>query len=58
MVFPAKKRYDKKNIVRYTLALNRSTDSELIEKMEAQESRNQYLKDLIRADIEKEKGPQ
>lgn len=60
MTYPAKQRYDKKNVVRVSVAFNRNTEPELIEKVEAQESKNAYIKGLIRSDIEKgkEKGPQ
>ena len=54
MTYPAKKRYDAKNLVRYSLVLNRNTDAELIEHMERQESKNGYLKKLIRDDLQRE----
>ncbi len=54
VTYPAKKRYDKKNVVRISIAFNRNTEPELLAKVEAQENRNAYIKGLIRADIEKE----
>ena len=48
---PAQKRYREKNIVRCTFDLNRATDADLIERIQAQPNRAAYLKSLIRRDI-------
>ena len=46
---------DQKNSRFYGLKLSRNTDRELIEKLEAQESIQAYIKELIRKDIEEER---
>ena len=40
-----------RNEYSYTLTLNRSTDKDIIKKLDSQESVEAYLKDLIRKDI-------
>lgn len=48
------KQYAKENIKRIPLDLNRNTDADIIEHLEnLPESRNRYIKRLIRADIKK-----
>ena len=42
----------KRNGKQYLLQLRKSTDSDIIEKLESQENKNGYLKSLVRADIE------
>jgi len=44
---------DQKNARFFGLKLSRSTDKELIERLEAQENIQEYLKRLIREDIKK-----
>ena len=51
----AKAKYDAKTARYFSLKLNGNTDRELIEKLEAQESIQAYIKDLIRKDIEKDR---
>lgn len=46
---------DQKNSRFYGLKLSRNTDRDLIERLEAQESIQAYIKDLIRKDIEKDR---
>jgi hypothetical protein len=46
---------DQKNSRFYGLKLSRNTDRELIERLEAQESIQAYIKNLIRKDIETHK---
>ena len=41
----------KRNGKQYLLQLRKSTDSDIIEKLESQENKNGYLKSLIRNDI-------
>ena len=41
----------KRNGKQYLLQLRKSTDSDIIEKLESQENKNGYLKTLIRSDI-------
>ena len=51
----AKAKYDAKTARYFSLKLNGNTDRELIERLEAQESIQAYIKDLIRKDIEKDR---
>ena len=46
-------RYNAKASSRYSLKLNRATDAELIQRLEAVSSVNGYLRRLIREDIER-----
>ena len=48
----AVKRYHDRNILHVGINLNRSTEPELVEKVESEENRSGYIKALIRADIE------
>lgn len=49
----AKARYDAKTARYVSLKLNRNTDSDIIDHLEAQESIQAYIKALIREDMEK-----
>lgn len=49
----AKARYDAKTARYVSLKLNRNTDQDLIDHLEAQESIQTYIKSLIRADIKR-----
>lgn len=49
----AKKRWDKENTRFIGLKLNKNTDAELIKKLESVPNRQGYLKELMKADIEK-----
>ena len=51
----ARKAWLKENVRYFSLKLMRSTDEELIAKLEEQESIQGYIKDLIRKDVEREK---
>lgn len=42
----------KRNGKQYLLQLRKSTDADIIEKLDSQENKNGYLKALIRADLE------
>lgn len=48
-------RYIKDNIRRFSLNANRRTEADLIEYLEAQENIQKYLRDLIRADMKKQR---
>ena len=43
----------KRNVKQYIFVLRKARDSDIIEKLESQENKNGYLKNLVRADIEK-----
>ena len=47
-------RYIKDNIRRFVLNVNRHTETDLIEHLEAQKNVQKYIRDLIRADMEKQ----
>lgn len=46
----AQKKYDAKNTVMISIKLNRTTDADIIEKLDKQDSRQGYIKELIRRD--------
>lgn len=45
--------WDRENTKQYKLKLNKNTDADLIAWLDSIENKQSYLKDLIRADIEK-----
>lgn len=55
VVYPSKKRYDTKNVVRVTVAFNRNTDPEATEFIEHKENRGEYIRQLVRDDIARKK---
>lgn len=46
-------RYDRKNRVAVILKLNKKTDCDILEKLAAVPNKQGYIKQLIRADLEK-----
>lgn len=56
VTYPAKKRYDAKNILKVAVGFNRNTEPELVERMEKEPSKATFLKKLVREQIEREKG--
>lgn len=51
--FRKQARYDKKNTKSFSLKLNKGTDADIIEKFEECDNVSQYLKQLVRQDMEK-----
>ena len=51
--YTSQARYNKRYMKRYTLACCTRTEQDIIERVEAQENKNGYIKGLIRADIGK-----
>ena len=49
----ANARYNEKMVKRYNLGFNRATDADVIEQLDKQESKQGYIKGLIRKDIQK-----
>ena len=47
----AQKKYDATNTVMISIKLNRTTDADIIEKLDEQDSRQGYIKELIRKDL-------
>lgn len=48
---PSKTRWDKENTVVVTMKLNKKTDADILEKLESVDSKQGYIKELIRADL-------
>lgn len=46
-------RYQAKNVQRIVMGLNRKTDADILQKLSEVESKQGYIKDLIRKDIAK-----
>ena len=44
-------KYDKENTIRLSLKLNKTTDADILEKLEHVESKQGYIKELIRRDL-------
>ena len=47
----AKEKYDAKATIQYHLKLNKNTDADIIAKLETVESKQGYIKALIRAEL-------
>lgn len=47
-------RWQRENVVRITVKLNKHTDADILDKLETVESKQGYIKALIRADINKQ----
>ena len=56
--YPSNQRYEKANLLKVSVAFNRKTEPDLVEKMEQQQQKASYLKRLVKEDIEREKNPQ
>ena len=52
--YPSNRRYEKENLLKVSVAFNRRTEPDLVERMEQQEQRASYLKRLVKEDIERE----
>lgn len=52
----AKRRWMQENKVHFGLSIMRKTEADILEQLEKQENASRYIKNLIRADIAKEKG--
>lgn len=53
----ASAKYDKSHTTGIYLKLNIETDKDIIEHLNSQKNRQGYIKDLIKADINKQKHP-
>ncbi len=49
----ASEKYDRANTIRISLKLNKTTDAEILAKLDSVESKQGYIKALILADINK-----
>lgn len=52
--YERQERYIKDNIRRFVLNVNRKTEADLMEHLEGQKNVQKYIRDLIRADMEKQ----
>ena len=50
----AQEKYDSENTVQIKMKLNRTTDKDILEKLESVENKQGYIKSLIRADVKGE----
>ena len=53
--YAAQQRYDAANTTRVALKLNTKTDADILAWLDAQDSKQGYIKSLIRADMAKRK---
>lgn len=51
----AKERYDARTAVHISLKLNKGTDADVLRRLEEVSSKQGYIKELIRADLAKDK---
>lgn len=51
--YEAIEKYQKENIRRFVLKLNKKTDADLIKHLDKKKNRQGYLKELIKNDMEK-----
>lgn len=56
--YPANQRYERDNLLKVSVAFNRKTEPELVERVEQEESKAGYLKRLVKEDIEREGNAQ
>lgn len=50
----ANKRYDDNNTVQFKMKLNKNTDKDILERLDNVESKQAYIKRLIREDMHRE----
>lgn len=55
MRYPAQDRYDAKNLLRVSVAFNRKTEPEITARIEQEENKAKFIKQLVREQIEREK---
>lgn len=53
-LYQAQRRYRKSHTKQITLTLNLSTDTDIIERLDAVDNKQGYIKQLIRDDMQKE----
>ena len=53
--YAAQKKYNANNLKHIKFAFNIKTDADILEKLEEQPNKTGYIKDLIRADIQRQK---
>lgn len=51
--YPANLRYEKKNIMQVKVGFNRSTEPDLVERLEEEPNKARYIKNLVREDVER-----
>lgn len=55
VIYQSQIKYDQTHTKQVKLKLNRKTDKDILDKLDSVESKQTYIKQLIRADIEKNK---
>lgn len=56
--YPSNQRYEREKLLRVSVAFNRNTEPDLVERMEQQEKKAAYLKRLVKEDIERDGNAQ
>ena len=56
--YPTNRRYERENLLKVSVAFNRKTEPDLVERMEEQDSKAGYLKRLVKEDIERDGNAQ
>jgi hypothetical protein len=54
--YKAQARYDKKNTVSVSLKFNKKTDADILERLDEVNSKQGYIKTLVREDMKKKGG--
>ena len=54
--YAANIKYDKANVKQYILKIMKTTEQDIIEKLDSEPNKNGYIKRLIREDIERSKN--
>ena len=53
--YPSSAKYEREKLLRVMVKFHREHEAELVERMEQQENRAGYLKELVRRDLEADK---
>lgn len=51
--YPANLRYQTKNVMQVKVGFNRSTEPELVKRLEEEPNKARYIKNLVREDVER-----
>lgn len=52
--YPTNQRYERDTLLKVSVAFNRNTEPELVERVERQENKAGYLKRLVKEDVERD----
>lgn len=56
VVYPSKRKYDAENTVKVLVTFNRRTDPKATERIEREERKAEYIRSLVRRDVEREES--